>query len=148
MIVLAVTRNSPHQLTLISTLGTSSAAAVTDHRSSASAAMVAPPQLARPPWLFLGLLCLAVPLADSAAESPEATAAPPGRGTAAEMMEEIRSRMNNQWDALQHIRYQALLSKVAVGRLNERVKHLISTLASQGTRRAALRPDPGARGSC
>ncbi|XP_037796519.1 uncharacterized protein LOC119591848 [Penaeus monodon] len=46
-------------------------------------------------------------------------------------MEEIRSRMSNQWDALQHIRYQALTSKMTVGRLSERVKQLVAAIAAQ-----------------
>ncbi|XP_047492571.1 obscurin-like isoform X2 [Penaeus chinensis] len=80
--------------------------------------------------LFLGLLCFVVTLRASAAR-PEGTATPSGLGTAAELMEEIRSRMSNQWDALQHIRYQALTSKMTVGRLSERVKQLVAVIASQ-----------------
>ncbi|XP_037796945.1 uncharacterized protein LOC119592187 [Penaeus monodon] len=80
--------------------------------------------------LFLGMLCFVVALRAAAAR-PEGTARPSGLGTAAELMEEIRSRMSNQWDALQHIRYQALTSKMTVGRLSERVKQLVAAIAAQ-----------------
>lgn len=90
------------------------------------------------------MLCFVVALRAAAAR-PEGTARPSGLGTAAELMEEIRSRMSNQWDALQHIRYQALTSKMTVGRLSERVKQLVAAIAAQGESappRAVTAADP------
>nr|XP_027234133.1 titin-like isoform X3 [Penaeus vannamei] len=80
--------------------------------------------------LLLGLLCLAVAQRAAAARL-DGTSTSSGPGTAAELMEEIRARMSTQWDTLQHIRYQALTSKMTVGRLSERVKQLVAAIASR-----------------
>lgn len=80
--------------------------------------------------LLLGLLCLAVAHRAAAARLDGTSTS--GPGTAAELMEEIRARMSTQWDTLQHIRYQALTSKMTVGRLSERVKQLVAAIASRG----------------
>lgn len=81
--------------------------------------------------LLLGLLCLAVAQRAAVARL-DGTSTSSGPGTAAELMEEIRARMSTQWDTLQHIRYQALTSKMTVGRLSERVKQLVAAIASRG----------------